>query len=361
MDTNDINNMNLDSFNNINVPVPSKTSLMDRAKEFVSSRRRTVVASSSFLIAMVMTGSVFYLAYRTYSTKTNPDKIGAANPSCYIELQLNSPSPVPTIAPTPVACVNNTDIALVIDRSSSMYEEKEFDGRTKLAWEIEAANKFIDQITASGKKNIRVSVTSFGRQGNDGKGTLPVINNSTLHIALSNDYAAVKAAINQIVPKEWGTCIQCGIRIGNGTLLANVTSNAKFVILMSDGQAGEIWDGTEGSDPDQAAIDEAKIGRVSGIKYYTIGYGVGSQISPDVLTAIAGGASNYKYRPDVTTWTNAFLDVLNTICGGVTATTLPTKSPTPTPKVTKTPISKATATPKVTVKPTPTTKPVKKP
>jgi len=317
--------------------------------DFKSGKQLLIIVAS--LVAALVT---IYVAYTSIARRnislSNPDSdIGAANPSCLLNLSLNKPSP----SPTPIACVDDTDIALVIDRSSTM-TDKEADGRQKLAWAKEAAVAFVDAVAASGKTNIRISVSSFGSQGNSGTRADGVDYDSSLDINLTNNYAAVKSAINGIVYKHSGTCIQCGLRIGNGSLLTPATTHPKFTILLSDGMANHIWDGTT-SNSTALAIAEANTGRSGGIIYYAIGYGTGSQISPSTLISIAGTSANYVYKPNVTDWAGAFVSLLSNIC------TVPGSSPTPTvkPTATKSPSPKpATSTP---VAKTPTPKPTKSP
>lgn len=330
--------MNLDNFNNINVPVPSKTSFVDGVKEFFGSRRKAVVASSSFLIAMVMTGSVFYLAYKTYNQRNVATNTGAANPSCYLELSLATPKP----SATPIVCNRNLDIALVIDRSSTM-KDIEADGRTKLDWAKESAAGFVQSLINSGSKSVRVSVSSFGSQGNDGTGTLAASYNSTLDAALTNNLPSVLTAINNIKYINSGTCIECGLRIGNSQLTS--TTNRKIEILLSDGMANHLWNGGTGGSK-TAAIAAANAGRASGIEYRALGYGVVAtgDIDEATLISIAGLASNYQYKPNVADWSAAFNTILADIC---TSTAIPTSTAI---SATKSPSPKPTASP--TVKPT---------
>lgn len=228
-----------------------------------------------------------------------------------------------------VICESKVDVALVLDRSSSM-NDLESDGRTKLEWAKDAAKAFVDTIQKSGKTNIRLSISSFGAQGNDGAGALSPEYNSTLHINLSSDYSAVKNAINSIKYIKKGTCVQCGIRIGNQT---NQTSpNLKAQILLSDGKANHIWNGTT-SGAKTAAINEANTGRSKGIAYYVLGYGLKSTgaIDEATLLAIAGDAQNYLYKPDANQWATAFLSILSKLC------TKPTQAPTKGPSLTPAP------------------------
>lgn len=229
-----------------------------------------------------------------------------------------SPTLTPTPTITPIICQNNTDIALIIDRSSSMNEPDGITGstQTKLYRAKEAAKTLVNNIIAGGRTNIRISVTSFGAQGNDDTGTLLPRSdyNSTKHIDPTNVYSAVLTAIDSVNYKQWGTCGYCGLRIGDNTLLSPETTNAKYVIFISDGIIYKKWDGTDGG-AYALAYAEADAGRTKGITYYTIGYGAGSNVDQTALRRIAGNiATNYSYRPNVADWSKTFLDILAKIC-----------------------------------------------
>lgn len=252
------------------------------------------------------------------------------------------------------ACTPNIDVMLVVDRSSTM-NAKESDGRTKLAWAKEAASQFVDKVMSGTNNTVKVGVSSFGAQGNDGTGKLSSTNNSTLHIALSSNITAVKQAINSIVFKESGTCIECGLRIAN-TEIASSTKR-KIVILLSDGMANHVWDGTT-SNSKAKAIAAANTGRSGGVTYYVLGYGKSGDIDEATLKSIAGSTSNYQYKPNVTDWASAFLTIIDQICLATpTPTATPTDTPTATPTSSPTPTATATATPTSTPTATPTSSP----
>lgn len=206
---------------------------------------------------------------------------------------------IPTAIPT-IACVKKLDIALVIDKSGSM-GTKEADGRTKMAWAKEAASTFMNTLKSYpyNKNNVRVALVSFGASGTS----------ATLNRSLTNVYDSIITTISSL--KSGGyTCIQCGIRIGNSQL---TSTYKKVEILLSDGQANRIWDGTN-SNSKAAAITEANTGRTKGISYKVIGYGTGNNIDQITLKSIAGGSTNYQYKPDAKDWSTAFLNILKELC-----------------------------------------------
>lgn len=115
--------------------------------------------------------------------------------------------------------------------------------RHKLAWAKDAAKALVTAVKNTGTNKVRISVDSFGAQGNDGKGTLSSSNNSVLHIPLSSDYTKVLAAIDGVKYISSGTYIECGIRIENNQL--GSSDNRKVLILISDGRANHNWDESE--------------------------------------------------------------------------------------------------------------------
>jgi len=222
-------------------------------------------------------------------------------------------------SPTPIiSCSNSLDINITIDRSSSM-TSLESDKRQKLAWAKDAAKALVTAVKNSGTNKVRISVDSFGAQGNDGKGTLSSSNNSILHIPLSSDYTKVLAAIDGVKYINSGTCIECGIRIGNNQL--GSSTNRKVLILLSDGRANHNWDGSEKwsstNNPIVNAKNEANKGRSSGIEYRAIGFGrkdISGQIDEATLRAIAGSNANYQYKPNATDWSATFVGILADLC-----------------------------------------------
>jgi hypothetical protein len=244
----------------------------------------------------------------------------ATIPSATPQSQVQDTTPVPTQAPTTapvseegvpqVRCDQKADIAIVLDRSSSM-NSQDADGRSKLEWAKDAAALFVTAIKNSGSTQIKLSVVSYGAQGNDGTGTRDSTYNTTLDIAATTDYGAVLSAIEAIRFIRSGTCGQCGIRIGNAQISGS--GDTKAVIFLSDGKINKIWNGTE-SDSKQAAITEANSGRGLGIAYYVLGYGSGTAIDEPTLKSIAGTDSNYTWRPNATDWSRGFIDLLPKFC-----------------------------------------------
>jgi hypothetical protein len=258
----------------------------------------------------------------------------------------------------------NLDVMLVIDRSSTM-NTAESDGRKKLEWAKDAAGAFVKTIADTPKNgSVRIGVSSFGAQGNDGTGILSADRSSTLHSPLTSDYAALQQAISGVNYIHSGTCIECGLRIANTELAAKKLSSPQVVILLSDGMSNHTWNGGT-TNAQQAAIDAANAGRSQGVTYYSIGYGKPGDINEGELKSIAGSDSRYQYKPNVDQWTNTFVNLANLLCPVPTATpsATPEITATPTESPTASPTEAATATPTVTptVTPTPTLETVASP
>lgn len=263
---------------------------------------------------------VFTIVLATSTPSARPTATAFATPTASA---VASVLPTPTATPIIISCDKNLDIALVIDRSSSMNETDS--GKIKLEWAKEAAKGFVNAIYNTGTGSVNVSVASFGAQGNDGTGTIADTTfNSTLNLALTNTsagYAVIMDALNGVNYNKWGTCIECGLRLGNGQLTN--ANNRKVGVLISDGMANRTWNGGTVNGR-QAAIAMANTGRASGIEYRTIGYGskTAGQIDESTLINVAGSVLNYQYRPNVTDWSTSFLTVLKDLCAGV-----PTSNP----------------------------------
>ena len=226
------------------------------------------------------------------------------------------PVPTPTVTPTatpPTSCNKKLDIALVIDRSSTM-TQTESDGRKKLDWAKDAAKGFVQAIQNTNTTSVKVAVSSFGAQGNDGTGTLDATYNSTLNSPLTNNFTGVIGSISNIAYTKPGTCVECGLRIGNNQLTNN--ANKRVVVLLSDGMANHSWNGSTNTDDITNAINEANRGRSNGIEYRSVGYGslTAGQINENTLLQIAGEPRFYQYKPNVSDWSGAFLRILGDLC-----------------------------------------------
>lgn len=282
-------------------------------KKYLKSKSKFSPLVATLVGVGILAGLVF-LNYQTrnknispLSPESDPDAFTAA---CTMNLSI-----------TPPVCTN-LDIAIVIDRSSTMTQL--VDGRQKLYYAREAAKTLVTTLKNSGSTSVSVAVSSFGAQGNDGTGILASTYNSTLNSSLKNvagNYTGLITALNGVVYSKPGTCVQCGIRIGNAQLTN--TGNRRVEIVLSDGKANHDWRGRDSSEipssephPKQLAITEANTGRSRGIEFRVIGYGLRgtNQIDETTLRSIAGSSENYTYSPNATEWSNTFSQILTELC-----------------------------------------------
>lgn len=90
----------MDDLNNITKPIePPKVKFLDKLKyRFALSGKKSKVVTTVIGVAL-MAGVSFYVSYASLTRRNvslNTDnKIGAANPSCYLELALKTPTPTP--------------------------------------------------------------------------------------------------------------------------------------------------------------------------------------------------------------------------------------------------------------------------
>jgi hypothetical protein len=278
-------------------------------KKLIKLKSKTKI--SPLLATLVGVGILAGLVFLNYQTRnknisplspeSDPDAFTA---QCTLNLSIKPP-----------VC-KDLDIAIVIDRSSTMTTLVE--GKQKLYYAREAAKTLVTTLKNSGSTSVNVAVSSFGAQGNDGTGELSSEYNSTLNSSLKNvaaNYTSLITALNGVIYKKPGTCVQCGIRIGNAQLTD--TSNRRVLLLLSDGKANHVWEGDASNSVSIArAIEESNIGRSRGIEYRVVGYGLRetNQIDETTLRSIAGGSENYTYSPIATGWTQTFSEILTELC-----------------------------------------------
>lgn len=252
------------------------------------------------------------------------------------------------------------DYMLVIDRSGSM--------RPNITEARSAALAFVDTVEQQFPPNIlektRIGLVSLGRtlwpttynmpfpegyQYSD-----PKANPAILHQTMTSDYKLLRTKINEVKYTEGGTCIQCGLYLANQELKRNPNpfdpANRQVVILLSDGQTHNLYDGTNDAERAQKeTIQEASNGKSRGITYYSIGYG---SAKTAVLNGVASDPDSkyYLYRPVPADWKQTLQVIYDQICTEITPTPTATRTPTPT----KTPTPTATRTPTPTKTPTPT-------
>jgi len=173
-----------------------------------------------------------------------------------------------------------SDIVLVIDTSNSMGDY----GRIQSA--KNAANQFIDTLLPSNVT--RIGIVSFD-------------DNGYLNSTLTNDTAALKAAVNDLSVKG-GTFTQVGVKSAEN-MLAKSTADSKHIVLLSDGvptysymipnvntrRAGYVYDSSNNLETGTGYSSDA----YDNVNYYRVGNGQGYRTY--IETYYYGGYYRYAY------------------------------------------------------------------
>ena len=183
------------------------------------------------------------------------------------------PTPTPTRVPSPLylplllheRCtpgIQRTDIALVIDASSSMTELTPA-GRSKLAAAVEAAGTFLDQMHFDAGD--QAAVVTFN-------------SDATLLAPLTTTRALLDAALGAITTAQF-TRIDRGIAVAREELAStrHRPGNTPVMIVLTDGRANPV--------PVSVAEVEARQAKDAGIIIFTIG--LGNDLDTEGLRAIA--------------------------------------------------------------------------
>jgi Mg-chelatase subunit ChlD len=199
-------------------------------------------------------------------------------------------TPTPNLSPTPTAMATATrqpvaiflpltlrehcspeyvrsDIALVIDTSSSMTGQKIEDARN-------GALSFVDLIDLAPGRS-QVAVVRFDRE-------------AEVVRELTNARALIEAAVRNLQVRS-GTHIDKGLRTALAELqsLRHSDRNAPVLMLLTDG----VQTGTPGEELRAAAEV-----RAAGVRVYTIG--LGADVDDATLRSIAGDRERYFFAPD---------------------------------------------------------------
>lgn len=199
---------------------------------------------------------------------------------------LPSPTPsvtsttVPSATPVPIPCYlpivlretcspayHRSDIALVLDTSSSMSGQKISDAR-------DAAVAFVDMIDLAPGRS-QVAVVRFDRE-------------AEVVRELTRARTLIDATIRGLHVRS-GTHIDKGLRAALGELHSerHLERNKQVIVLLTDG----IQTGTPGEELRAAAEV-----RDAGVRVYTIG--LGSDVDEATLREIAGADDRYYFAPD---------------------------------------------------------------
>ena len=189
-----------------------------------------------------------------------------------------------------VCSTSGADIMLVIDISGSMLgATSSTDTTTRMVREKEAANIFVDKISANNSllPNDRKNKVGLSTISNRPQSTS---NPSKLVIPMTEDMNQVKSAVDSLVSVQNNlTCIECGIVFANNEIAANSRNGLKkVVVLMTDGVPNQLLATSKATQAEyeQAAMQAALNGHNSkGTVFYIIG--LGTDVNTSYLTNMA--------------------------------------------------------------------------
>lgn len=196
------------------------------------------------------------------------------------------------------ACENPTDVALVIDKSTSMRSES-IDPPEPFTTVKSVAKDFVASLSVDD----RVSVVSFG--------TLPIKQNdltSNLDLATESiDALTLSSTTEQ-------TNIGGGLELALNELTKDGArpESKKVIILLTDGVATEPKNPGQPTYPSIFAESVSQIALAKGITVYTIG--LGSGIDSALLKKIASKDSHYFFAPNKSTLSGIYADIGEALC-----------------------------------------------
>lgn len=184
--------------------------------------------------------------------------------------------PPTTPVPTPL------DIILVVDGSSSMDEETSAgNSESKIDAAKGAINSFLDQVNLNQN---RVALIRYDESA------------STL-LSFSNDRDALRNAVNSL-GTFGGTSISAGIEAARRLFERDgLPDNKKVIVLLADGQGG--------------SGDLGARAKQEGSRIFTIGLGV--DVEPDTLRAIASRPEDYYETPDGAALQQIYSDIATSL------------------------------------------------
>ncbi|MEO8083260.1 MAG: vWA domain-containing protein [Ardenticatenales bacterium] len=233
-----------------------------------------------------------------------PTETPTATPT---ETSTMTPTATPTPTPRPVYlpiglredCPKTTRppiaLAIVLDASTSMLEPTR-QGRTKLAAAVDAASTVVSLLGADARDGI--ALITFNDQAH-------------LIAPLTDDKGALRRALGSVVAAP-GSRLDAGIRLGAATLARpDVPMDAVRRLVV-------LTDGLPNPSTPADAIAAAQTARAAGIVVDAIG--VGDDVDPGLLRAVAGDPARYHAAPDAEDIATIFADLrfIPPPCGGAT-------------------------------------------
>jgi Ca-activated chloride channel homolog len=168
----------------------------------------------------------------------------------------------------------HTDVALVIDASTSMRDQVTSSGRRKLDAAREAVALFVGQLDLAGGD--QAAIVQFNAD-------------AVILAPLSTDRAVLNRGLVSIHVAQQ-TRIQTGVRLAREELASDRhrrVNNRAMVVLT---------DGANNPEPVSEAEREATLARGDGIRVFTVG--LGKEVEGAALARMATSAADYFYAPD---------------------------------------------------------------
>ena len=169
--------------------------------------------------------------------------------------------------------VQHTDVALVLDASTSMLEPTAA-GRSKLEAALTAVRLFLNNLDLAGGD--QAAIVAFNSQ-------------ARLVQGLTADRAALDRALAGIATAQQ-TRIQLGIGAGHEELAGprHTAANNRALIVLTDGR--------NNPEPVSEAVAAAAAAQARGIRIFTIG--LGDEVERDALAEMASAEDGFFHAPD---------------------------------------------------------------
>jgi Mg-chelatase subunit ChlD len=159
-------------------------------------------------------------------------------------------------------------------------------GGTKLEASILAARQFVQQLTFPGD---RAAIVSFNTD-------------ATIEQPLTEDREALLAALDRISTSP-GTRIDRGIDRGREALTETLADRNRVMILLTDGRSDNVTD--------EDVLAAADFAKGENILIFTIG--LGTNVDPIILQAIASRPEYYYPAPDASQLANIYDAIVYTL------------------------------------------------
>ena len=197
---------------------------------------------------------------RPSATPTSPPP-----PPIYLPVLLREPPCVPG--------VQHTDVALVLDASTSMLEPTAA-GRSKLEAALTAVRLFLDNLDLAGGD--QAAIVAFNAD-------------VRLVQGLTADRGALDAALASIQVAQQ-TRIQLGVIAGHEELMGprHTTTNNRALVVLTDGR--------NNPEPVSEAVMAARAAKADGLRLFTIG--LGDEVERAALAQMASQEGDFFFAPD---------------------------------------------------------------